>query len=173
MFSFESPHRGDSNEYTHYTVFNIKKKKITLNYPESATLRVCQGTSKRVRNSRGKLAIRVPATEGLLYSTDLNTAKSSRLVVVCLKTISLIGSSSLTHFCINDYGPSSFRIINQELFQLNLISHSETYSSTHCETVPADSNRNYYTVELQWLEHLWNHENMVETGVVRANECYS
>ena len=28
-----------------------------------------------------------------------------------------------------------------------------------------------YTVELQWLEHLWNHANMFETGVVRANEC--
>ena len=28
-----------------------------------------------------------------------------------------------------------------------------------------------YTVELQWLEHLWNHENMFETGVLRANEC--
>ena len=27
------------------------------------------------------------------------------------------------------------------------------------------------TVELQWLEHLWNHENMFETGAVRANEC--
>ena len=29
------------------------------------------------------------------------------------------------------------------------------------------------TVELQWLEHLWNPENMFETGVVRANECLS
>ena len=28
-----------------------------------------------------------------------------------------------------------------------------------------------YTVELQWLEHICNHENMFETGVVRANEC--
>ena len=27
------------------------------------------------------------------------------------------------------------------------------------------------TVELQWLEHLWSHDNMFETGVVRANEC--
>ena len=35
VFSLESPHRGDSNEYTQYTVFNIKKK-ITLNYPQSA-----------------------------------------------------------------------------------------------------------------------------------------
>ena len=26
------------------------------------------------------------------------------------------------------------------------------------------------TVEPQWLEHLWNHENMFETGVDRANE---
>ena len=28
-----------------------------------------------------------------------------------------------------------------------------------------------YIVELQWLEHLWNHENIFETKVVRANEC--
>ena len=29
------------------------------------------------------------------------------------------------------------------------------------------------TAEVQWLEHLWNHENMFEAGVVRANECLS
>ena len=27
MFSLESPHRGDSNEYTQYTIFNIKTRK--------------------------------------------------------------------------------------------------------------------------------------------------
>ena len=27
------------------------------------------------------------------------------------------------------------------------------------------------TVENQWLQHLWNHENMFKTGVVQANEC--
>ena len=27
------------------------------------------------------------------------------------------------------------------------------------------------TAELQRLEHIWNHENMFETGVVQANEC--
>ena len=26
------------------------------------------------------------------------------------------------------------------------------------------------TVELQWLEHIWNHVNMFETGVFRASE---
>ena len=31
MYSLESPHRGDSNEYTQYTIFNIKKK-IIVNY---------------------------------------------------------------------------------------------------------------------------------------------
>ena len=35
VFSLESPHRGDSDEYTQYTIFNIKKK-ITLNHPRSA-----------------------------------------------------------------------------------------------------------------------------------------
>ena len=35
VFSLESPLRGDSNEYTQYTIFNIKKKN-TINYPKSA-----------------------------------------------------------------------------------------------------------------------------------------
>ena len=26
VFLLESPHRGDSNEYTQYTIFNIKRK---------------------------------------------------------------------------------------------------------------------------------------------------
>ena len=30
-----------------------------------------------------------------------------------------------------------------------------------------------FTVELQWLEHLWDYENMFETEVVRAKECSS
>ena len=37
MFSIESPHRGDSNEYTQYTFFNIKKK-ITLKFSQSAAM---------------------------------------------------------------------------------------------------------------------------------------
>ena len=28
-----------------------------------------------------------------------------------------------------------------------------------------------YTVELQWLKHLWDPENVFETRVVRVNEC--
>ena len=32
VFSLESPHRGDSNEYTQYTIFNMTKKD-TINYP--------------------------------------------------------------------------------------------------------------------------------------------
>ena len=37
VVSLESPHPGDSNEYTKYTVVNVKKK-ITLNYPKSAAM---------------------------------------------------------------------------------------------------------------------------------------
>ena len=37
VFSLESPHRGDSKEYTQFTVFNIKKK-ITLNDPKPAAM---------------------------------------------------------------------------------------------------------------------------------------
>ena len=38
MFSLESPHRGDCNQYTQYTFFNITKMKITLNYTKSAVM---------------------------------------------------------------------------------------------------------------------------------------
>ena len=37
MFSLESPRRGNSNEYTQYTFFNVKKK-IGLSYPKSAAM---------------------------------------------------------------------------------------------------------------------------------------
>ena len=37
VISLESPHRGDSNEYTQYTIFNMNKKN-TLNYPKSAAI---------------------------------------------------------------------------------------------------------------------------------------
>ena len=74
MFSLELPYRGDSNEYTQYTFFNIKKK-IILNYPKSTFIgyfprdsRICL---KHVRNSRGNQAISVGATEGLLYFIKL------------------------------------------------------------------------------------------------------
>ena len=71
MFSLESPHRGDSNEYTQYTIFNIKRK-IDRNYHKSAATGIFLGTQARVRNSRGKRAISVRATEVLLYNAIQN-----------------------------------------------------------------------------------------------------
>ena len=46
MFLLELPHRGDSNEYTQYKIFN-RKKKITLNYPNH--LQLCD-FSKGLKN---------------------------------------------------------------------------------------------------------------------------
>ena len=37
VFSLESPYRGDSNVYTQYTIFIIKKK-ITPDYSKSAAM---------------------------------------------------------------------------------------------------------------------------------------
>ena len=67
VFSLESPHRGDSNEYTQYTIFNIKKK-LPVNYPKSAAMGIFRGTQERVRTSRGKRAISVRAIEVLPYA---------------------------------------------------------------------------------------------------------
>ena len=67
MFSLESPHRGDSNVNTQYTIFIIKKEN------HSRLCSICSygifslGTREQVRNSGGKRAISVRATEVLLY----------------------------------------------------------------------------------------------------------
>ena len=66
MFSLESHHGGNSNEYTQYTIFNIKEN-ITPNYPESAAMEFFRGTQEGVQNSRGKRVISVQAIEVLLY----------------------------------------------------------------------------------------------------------
>ena len=49
VFPLESPHQGDSSEYTLYTIFNIKE-----NRPE-----FFQGTKERVRDVTGKRSIGV------------------------------------------------------------------------------------------------------------------
>ena len=67
VVSLESPHRGDSNEYTKYTKFNIKKENHTKLSQICSYGIFFQWTQERVRNSRGKRAISVRATEVLLY----------------------------------------------------------------------------------------------------------
>ena len=51
--------------------FSILKKKITLKYPESAAMGFFQEIQERVRNSRGRRAINVQATE-VLYTFPLS-----------------------------------------------------------------------------------------------------
>ena len=56
MFSLELPHRGDSDEYTQYTISNVHvKKKITLNYSESAATGFC---SKGLKKEFEKAVVR-------------------------------------------------------------------------------------------------------------------
>ena len=83
MFSLESPHRGDSNGYTQYTIFNIIKK-IALNLPKSAATRFFLGTQARIRNSRGKRAISVRATEVLLSLTPFVYAVKILNIGTCM-----------------------------------------------------------------------------------------
>ena len=65
VFPLESPHRGDSNEYTQYTIFNMNKKN-TLIYPKSASMGFFPKDLRTSSKIRGKRAISVRATEVLL-----------------------------------------------------------------------------------------------------------
>ena len=71
MFSLESPHRGDSNEYTQYTIFNMNKKN-TINYPKSAATGFF---SKGLKNEFKTAVVNKPSVFEPLkfYYTDLLT----------------------------------------------------------------------------------------------------
>ena len=69
MLSLESPHRGDSNEYTQYTIFNIKKR-IALNYSKSAAMGFC---SKGLKNEFEPAVVNEPSVfEPLKFYCKLN-----------------------------------------------------------------------------------------------------
>ena len=59
VFSLESPHWGDSNEFTEYagTIFNIQNK-IALNYPKSAAMGFC---SKGLKNEFETAVVNEPS----------------------------------------------------------------------------------------------------------------
>ena len=62
MFTLESPHGGDSNEYTQYTIFNMKKKNI-LNYPKYAAMGFF---SKGLKNESETAVVNEPSVFELL-----------------------------------------------------------------------------------------------------------
>ena len=65
---------------THIIPFLIQKSKVTLNYPKSAAMGFFQGTQERVRNSRGRRAISVRATEVLLLYAIFSPSSDSGMV---------------------------------------------------------------------------------------------
>ena len=50
MFSLESPHRGDSNKYTQYTIFNIKKENH-IKLSKSAAMGFSKGLKNEVETT--------------------------------------------------------------------------------------------------------------------------
>ena len=72
--------------------FSITKKKICLNYPRSAAIGFfSKGTQESVRNSRGKRATNVQATEGLQY-LEKNPKIYTDMMGTPAKILNFIGS---------------------------------------------------------------------------------
>ena len=53
MFSLESPHQGDSNEYIQHTIINIKKKTI-LNFVPDIIMSAAMGCFPRDSRTSSK-----------------------------------------------------------------------------------------------------------------------
>ena len=81
MFSLQSPHRGDSNEYTQHTIFNIKKKTI-LNHPKSADI----GFSKGLKNKFETAVVNEPSVFEPLkfYTVVCRLGEAASPLIFCL-----------------------------------------------------------------------------------------
>ena len=66
---------------THNITFLNSKKKSTLIIPNLHLWGLFQGTLERVRNSRGKRAISVRATEVLLYVDFVDTYSAQFIII--------------------------------------------------------------------------------------------
>ena len=62
MFSLESPHRGDSIEYTQFTIFNMNKKK----HPKLSPVCSCGFFSKGIKNEFETAVVNEPSVFGPL-----------------------------------------------------------------------------------------------------------
>ena len=84
MFTLESPHRGDSNEYTQYTIFQYEKS--TLNYPKSAAMGIF---SKGLKNEFERAVVNEPSVFEPLkfYCNQLMQLCTARTVLSILVTV--------------------------------------------------------------------------------------
>ena len=89
MFSLESPHRGDSNEYTQYTIFSMKKK-ITLNFPISAAI---DFFSKGLKNEFETTRVNEPSgLEPLKFYCTLLNSSNTQVFLGLLEYIHMFSS---------------------------------------------------------------------------------
>ena len=99
VFLLESPHRGDSNEYTQYTVFNVKKK-ITQNYPKSAAMGFC---SKGLKNEFETAVVNEPTVFEALKFYCINSLGNDHFKVAFYKGTQLLCLSVLLHLTTTPY----------------------------------------------------------------------
>ena len=86
MFSLESPRRGDSNEYTQYTIFNMNRKN-TLNYPRLQLWAFSKGLENEFETS----VVNEPSVfEPLKFYCNMKTTNQSSAVVEAVDSIAFL-----------------------------------------------------------------------------------
>ena len=132
--------------------------------------------------SLGKRAISVRATEVLLYFSVRSSALVLWFGCDCLfsflplfRKLNVCIVCCITQQAWKCDLALAFALHSSSFFEMTIISICKPCGQTlRCRCLQVLLMWEawlYITVELQWLEHLWNHENMFETGVVRADEC--
>ena len=80
MFLLESPHRGDSNEYTQYTIFNMNKNK----HPKLSQICSYGYFSKVLKNAFETAVVNEPSVfEPLKFYCIMLTVKPGKQTAFC------------------------------------------------------------------------------------------
>ena len=113
MFLLESPHRGDSNEYTQYTIFNMNKKK----HPRLSQICSHGFFSKGLKNEFETAVVNEPS---VFKSLKFYSSSPTRVKSAIKKNINSTSTSCirLRYSCLNWHVTSLF-----ELYQYFVAGH--------------------------------------------------
>ena len=115
VYTLESPHWGDSNVYTQYTIFQYEKEKTPLIIPNLQLWDFFQGTQDWVRKSRGKRAISFEPLKFYCICGSMHSQKEIKLTPLSTQRsiMTIIQSKPHKHFVSIDLWKYTFTKIIQ------------------------------------------------------------
>ena len=159
-YSLEPPRRGGSNEYPQYMFLSRSEKDNVYPFkPQFYYTKV---------GFKGVSIIKTLLRDAFRHLCSTKIQISLRIHAIwsesSLGTFWIANDAKFLHADNKEFDQTALMLRLTRVFAGRIFIHI-TFSHVAAQMYT-------YTVELRWLEPLWDHENLFETAVVRATEGY-